>query len=233
MNDVTLTMPYYCNSHLLAFHVGVWSQYPQNVLDHLKIIIVDDGSPERPAYDVLKKVPLDFSLYRIKEDKGWNFQGARNLAMKHCETEWVLLTDIDHVLYHESAEALVSNDWEKGKHYLPERRFADEREYYTHATTTICRKEDFWAVGGVDEDFAGTRGGDNGMRSRLEKRLEKVTTDKVTLRIWQSAMKGGRTTSLPRGPEERKIRHDIKSKKREGDSELPVNPIRFEWEQQI
>jgi hypothetical protein len=39
-----------------------------------------------------------FSLYRMGVDVPWNMDACRNLAASQAKTDWLLLTDIDHLV---------------------------------------------------------------------------------------------------------------------------------------
>ena len=38
------------------------------------------------------------SIYRIKVDVRWNQDAARNIAAANAKTQWLLLTDMDHIV---------------------------------------------------------------------------------------------------------------------------------------
>ena len=95
-NKLTLIHTYYDEPELLKKQIARWNLFPTPI----DVLIVDDASQKYPAYDILKDVSLKegvrLSLYRVKEDIGFNSHGARNLAAKVAETEWLFFTDIDH-----------------------------------------------------------------------------------------------------------------------------------------
>jgi len=101
---------------MLEAQTDVIKDYPAGI----KVIIVDDGSPE-PALDVINKFPTlvsktgenrdginttqqgdtnnsPLSLYRINVDIPWNREQARNLGAYVADTQWIIQVDIDHVL---------------------------------------------------------------------------------------------------------------------------------------
>src|SRR5688572_32324925 len=81
--DITFVYPYYRNPHFLRTQVGLWSGYPKELREHVSAIVVDDGSPESPASDVLVGIerPFPIRLFRIEKDIRWNWLAARNIAM--------------------------------------------------------------------------------------------------------------------------------------------------------
>ena len=236
MPELTITMPYYNNAEALSFQLGTWWAYPRDIRENLKFIVVDDGSPKSPAHEIVRKVPkgMNLSIYRIEEDRGWNYHGARNLAMDRCETDWALITDIDHALSPRGARALVEADLQPDTHYGFYRRWPNGSHEGVHATTVLVERDAYWAVGGVDEDFVGTRGGDNGMRQRLRDKYHEEILGNVELLLIQDMLRNGRTPDEGqhvRGPEEKTKRNRVKHSKDE--TIPPTDHIRFEWRQVV
>ncbi len=191
MNEITLIVPYYRNPKMLLEQEQHWQLYPPE----LKIIVVDDGSPEDPADEVLSKI-CRASIYRIDTDIPWNRNGARNLGTYMALTEWVLHIDIDHILYRDSAFKLVNhklnpNYWYRFDRYrvgaADETRkkdtIPDEQEYgqiKPHIDSYLCRRELYWKVGGYDEDYSGSLGGSAPF---LKKMTTAATCEKLSLAL--------------------------------------------------
>jgi hypothetical protein len=51
----TLILPYYENPRFLRQQIGWWDTYPQTLKSAIAAIIVDDGSPNAPALDVINE----------------------------------------------------------------------------------------------------------------------------------------------------------------------------------
>ena len=162
MTEYTLIIPYYDQPEMLARQMAEVEKYP----DGVKVIVVDDGSPNYPAGN------LPVTLFRIDEDIPWNREQARNIGAYMCETEWMVQVDIDHILPAESAAALLE--------YTPTRwaRFprwrvgaADETrkkdkihhrkkfgQIHPHIDSYLISREQFMASP-YDERYAGCLGG--------------------------------------------------------------------------
>lgn len=133
-----------------------------------EFIIVDDGSEEYPAYDVAIQYPnVPLKLFKITEDLGFNSHGARNLAMKHVESEWALLSDIDRAGTNPLAVIL--------HRYI---KSSTENEYFhwmlneVESVNDYCiRVKDFWISGGYDEEFVNRHYGDRIFIDRLNSYL--------------------------------------------------------------
>lgn len=186
---IALVVPYYNNPRMLAHQLRTWANYPAQVRAAFEFVIVDDGSQEHPASDVLLAYSgyLDAlcpALYRIVDDAPWNQHGARNLAAQQIECPWLLMLDIDHVLTAENAERLVEAvNWTAGAAVwfrFPRERIGAEDEtrtkdstlrgipmYASHVTVNpamncyLVTRDAYWQAGGYNEDFCGTYGGDS------------------------------------------------------------------------
>jgi glycosyltransferase involved in cell wall biosynthesis len=211
-----------------------------------KLIIVDDGSPMQPAETIVRQYPdKNIRLFRVKDDIGFNSHGARNLAMKHVETEWAYMTDIDRKGIGEVAPVL--------ERYV---KSAEENEYFnfilkdTGETThnDYCVKTDsWWRSGGYDEEFVNWHFGDRLFIDRLNRYLKPTTIPfKVNL------TRGARTTRFRENcgittyPDDNTIIHPIideNTKKtlidkvgyrnENPDTWIRDNILQFEWEQLI
>ena len=170
---ITLCYTYYNNWK--AFD-RMKTYYQQLENPNVKFLIIDDGSPDRP----LKKrdVPKGWSLYRINEDVGWNNEGAKNLAMKVAETEWVVLLDLDHILFPDSFRGLhriTELPYNKAPFFRrPIHQDTDGVIYPNNdpirqfsANSYAITRTYFWELGGYDESLQGLYGYDGTMVARL------------------------------------------------------------------
>lgn len=207
MRDCTLIIPYYRNPLMLARQLTEIAAYVAG----WKVIIVDDGSPE-PAEPIVRawlaEQPThllwarDMSLYRIDVDIPWNREGARNLASRECQTEWMVHVDIDHVLPAQCARRLIHSEWwNSGEFYRFSRHrvgAADETrkkdripttaefgEIHPHVDSYLCTKDAYWKAGGYNEDFSGILGGGGEFLRRLGKTAHAtIAPPDVHLRVY-------------------------------------------------
>lgn len=249
MTEFTLIVPYYRNPLMLVRQINEWIHYPEGV----KIICVDDGSPE-PAWPIMSEAgPLYFwgnrlQLYRIGVDIPWNRGGARNLGAHVAETEWILHADIDHVLPADAALALL--DFQPSpKHWYRFPRFrkgkADETrkkdkvpddceygEIHPHVDSYLVRRDVYWQVGGYDEDFSGCLGGGNMFLHLLEKHQpSELLTTPIRLEVYtRSEIADASDCTLSRDKEEytRRRRDWIKR-----GCPKAKNPLRFPWTREL
>lgn len=173
----TLTVPYYENADFLAKQIENWIAWPSPLRPFVSIIIVDDGSPQKPARDVLCNAALPFpiALYRIGVDVRWNWLAARNIAMHHAPEGWCLGTDMDHVVTSGLAEALVWGQHDPSVIYRFSRREHTGEIIHPHPNSFFMTKEIFWKFGGYDERLSGLYGSDGDARRRWVKTAPVLT----------------------------------------------------------
>jgi hypothetical protein len=168
---VTLVMPYYDNPHFFAGQLARLNALPPHVQDHIRVIVVDDGSPETPASRVALGLRTRYSLrvFRIREDRRWNWLAARNIGAHEAPEGWLLLTDMDHVVPLETWDAVIFGVHDSRVAYAFGRREHTGVEIPPHSASFLMTRARFWHVGGYDEALAGYYGTDGDYRRRLAK----------------------------------------------------------------
>lgn len=164
---VTLIVPYYECPIFFARQLAHWQAYPEALRQHLSVIVVDDGSPEHPAI-VANPDPV-VRIFRIHEDKRWNWIAARNIGAHRASDGWLLLTDMDHMVPTATLQAVIC-----GVH-LTDTIYGFSRVEHTgariepHKNSWLMTREMFWRVGGYDETLSGHYGTDGDWRRRCAK----------------------------------------------------------------
>lgn len=159
---VTLVVPYYQNAAFLETQAAVWRTYPEGV----SIVVVDDGSPE-PA-----RFPSDLErvrLFRIEQDVPWNWLAARNIGAHHAKEEWLLLTDMDHVVPFDTMRSVVYGQHDPKVVYGFSRREHTGAEIPPHSASFLMTRSMFWTIGGYDEALSGHYGTDGVYRKEIRK----------------------------------------------------------------
>lgn len=174
MSRLSIVMPFYRNSAMLAEHYRTWAAYPVDVKAAVEVVIVDDGSPE-PAADVPRPDGLPrLRIYRVLEDRPWHQHGARNLGARVADGPWLFMTDMDHVLPAASCASLLQRltpeDIVYTFHRLDAPHLTPKRDasgqFHPHPNTFALTKAKYWKLGGYDEDCVGY-GTDVFFRARL------------------------------------------------------------------
>lgn len=188
---VTFVYPYYENAAFLRRQIDGWLAFPETVRRHLAAIIVDDGSPKRPAI-VTGPLPFPIRVFRVEEDRRWNWLAARNIGMHHAESGWCLMTDMDHVVPVETAEALVFGQHDPAVAYAFSRLEHTGHVIQPHSASWFIKKSLFWQVGGYDETLSGVYGSDGVWRRRL---MSSVSTRILTDRLIRYEYVGDSSTN--------------------------------------
>jgi hypothetical protein len=235
-NTVRMIYPYYENPQMLERQVENWNRYAGDLRDSIRIILVDDGSQKYPAEPIFKHCKAPKRLYRIKQDIPWNQHGARNLgAMQACKSSenfWLYMSDMDIILTPETAYDLFSRKLNPANYYTFERTFLPDctrRKY--HCNTFLVKHSVYWAVGGYDEDYCGTYGGDGPFLRQMNVLAPRVHLPDVLLYGVERDVVADANTDLPRkeGKFGDKYRQIFDDKRKRGD-ERAKNPLRFDWE---
>lgn len=165
---VTIVLPYYENSRFLETQIKGWWTLPADLRARLSAVIVDDGSPDRPAAAVLadRTLPFPIRLFRIEVDRRWNWLAARNVGLHHAAPGWVLVTDMDHVVTEATARAVIHGAHDPGVIYAFSRVEHTGAPATPHSASFLLTRAMFWKVGGYDERLSGHYGTDGDWRRR-------------------------------------------------------------------
>jgi len=87
----------------------VWSDYPADLKARLHVIVADDV--QSPASAAFRPAGIASQrLFRMGIHRRWDWLSKRNLGVEKATTDWVLLTDIDHVLPTETLHVLLNGN---------------------------------------------------------------------------------------------------------------------------
>ncbi|HMF59116.1 MAG TPA: glycosyltransferase [Vicinamibacterales bacterium] len=242
MRPITLVYAFYDNKNMLLRHLREWLSYAPEAKVAIKIIVVDDASPSCNAADIVREfgyTGMDIQVYRVKKDTPWNQDGARNLAMTQCATEWAFMTDMDHLLPRSQAKLIlefVEDSAEAGWYYMPNQYLVHGGSLNRpHPNTYLMRRDDFWRMGGYDEDFAGWYGSDGNFRKCAKGAgLMEIPIMHFHTVVFRAGDIQDANTKLSRkeGPMYAPLNHKLERKRR-GPPYRAVNPVRFEWKREL
>jgi hypothetical protein len=209
------------------------ARLPYEVQEHLRLIVVDDGSPTAPAPFPTSELYVKTKIYRADEDIPWNQDWARNLAVDKASTQWVLLIDMDHVPHHKLLKRIISCDLNNNEIYTFRRVNApDLSPYKPHPNSWLMTTVMYNKIGGYDERYRGVYGTDGIFHDRALKTASAIKEIKEALiRYPREVIPDASTTTLERKSERnlamrRLIRDKIKHSGK-------LEPIRFltSWHQ--
>lgn len=187
-NNLTIIHTYYNEKTLLETQIERWNVYNQPV----NIILIDDGSQKIPAIDVIKEHTLkdyiNFSLYRVTEDIGFNSHGCRNLGARLANTEWLVFLDIDYTLQPSHLHKLQHDPLDSDTWYEMNAKFMGQGDSYMALNQFVITRNMFLEQGGYDESFVPYHHGDRELLNKLASKYNKKNLDWLTL----TCRRGGR-----------------------------------------
>ena len=226
---LTICLSYYNQKHALIKVVKDWVLYSDEVKEAFTFSIVDDCSYWRNAWEVLKDEvdlsSLDLHIYRVKKDLYCNISGARNLAARECNTEWMMILDVDTIMTKEVSEQVLAiintpKELSKDAYKFNRVRHKNGKPYEKpHPACCLIRTKDYWRVGGCNEDLVGKYGGtDADFWNKWAKAGLGVFTFKD---IYLKHFEGGQAPGINRNFNKKRV-HDALPK--------PPKYVRFPWE---
>lgn len=163
MTELTIVMAVYGQPRMLWKQLDTILHYPEDVLDRLNVVIVDDcGVPEVEVrlIENLDCFAKSAKLFRVTQDIPWNQMGARNLGMHHSKG-WCLMIDPDMVFDGPMMARMIqaAEKMQRGQVGKWALKHTSNGTLDTSSPNTwLVHRDDFFAVGGYDEDFAGHKG---------------------------------------------------------------------------
>jgi hypothetical protein len=161
--DLTLVMAVYGQPQMLAKQLAEISLYSPEICRKLSLVIVDDcGAPavDTRGIELAAGFLKSAQLFRVDKDIPWNQMGARNLGMHHS-SGWCVMLDPDMVLDGDTVERMMkaAERMHRGRVMkFALRHVGSGKLDMTSPNTWLLHRDDFFAVGGYDEDFAGNKG---------------------------------------------------------------------------
>lgn len=187
-NNITIIQTYYNERFYLETQIERWNNFNTPV----NIILIDDGSQKEPAQNVLKEHILNdninFSLYRVTKDIGFNSHGCRNLGARLAQSNWLLFLDIDYTLQPSNLKRLQNETLDLNSWYEFTAKFQGRGDTYMALNQFLIPRKLFLDSGGYDESFVPFHYGDREFLSHLEKKYQKINLDWLVL----TCRRGGR-----------------------------------------
>lgn len=236
MNNITYNTCYYNQPDMLKRQLENWKDFPED----WSFVIVDDCSEESPAEPIIRQAGLPhLSLYRVKEQIGFNNHGARNLAALVSPFGWLYCSDLDTMLPPEAARELSQQSLDTNHFYMFGRVQAPEMSPKNpHPNTFLMHRYQYWEAGGMDEDFvkgnasvAGCYGGDKQFTDIVNAKYPQLSLPIDVVFYGEKEFPGASVTEWPKkhGPLHKEYHERMTLKKKMG-WRIPLTPVRFEWE---
>jgi len=224
--ELTFIYSYYNQTEMLKLQLENWAAYPPEIRSRIHFMLVDDCSRE-PVVGLVGDPDYDLSVYRVMEDLYCNIGGARNLGTKVAPTEWVLHSDMDHIIPPEGAAKMLELvGLNERKIYKFQRIDPTTGKTKIHPGTMLLTRSLYWEVGGCDEDFVGNYGQtDIHFFYRADQIVETEMREDVQMVIHHV----GETKEIDRA--KREVNAALFAKKKET-GDWSTDYVRFPWEKQ-
>lgn len=198
MRPLTVIFAYYMNPGMLEEQYVLFNKLSNKIKHYLRIIVVDDGSPQSPAFH--RDIGIPVEIYRIDVDVRWNQDACRNLGVDRSQTQWLLLTDIDHLIPHKTLTRVIGKELDPVDVYRFSRVSApDLMPYKPHPNSWLMTRFMYDKIGGYDERFAGFYGTDAEFRDRVVRAARRVVMLRdVLIRVPREVIPDASTTSYTR-----------------------------------
>lgn len=158
---LTLIVTYYNDIKFIRKWYDLAVEINDKRPDSVHLIVVDDGSQQKPASLFLEPLQQPFiNLFCVTEDVGFNSHGSRNLAMHHTPTQWNLMSDVDREVDADTVLGIIDEieggEVRRGNFY----QFSNAHNKEHSLNEYVVHYEDFWEAGGYDEEFCNVHWGD-------------------------------------------------------------------------
>lgn len=168
--DLAYVIPCYFdqkNTENLDLLLRTYAEYPPEVIERIEFVIVDDASPI--PVQIPADIDLNIRLLRIREDIAWNQGGARNLGVLYSRCDKVLATDLDHLFTAETLAHILALPRLGRRMYRFRRQDKDGQPIKPHPNSFVMSRGRFFELFGVDEEFSGHYGCEDGMFWRWQR----------------------------------------------------------------
>lgn len=223
MKKISLVMAYYENSSMLRKQYDHIRELPIEIRQYLEVVVVDDGSPDNPAH-LCADIGCDLQVFRIQVDVRWNQDAARNIGAKHAKYDWLLLTDMDHMVPMQTWKTILKGKHEENIAYQFARVSAPRMEpYKKHPNSYLMHRTVWDKTGGYDERFAGYYGTDSDFKHRVMRYAEIIDLKDALIRVPREVVHDASTTRYDRkAPEDKSIKR-IRTERNETPGWRPLN----------
>lgn len=163
---ITFCLSYFNQVEVLKQHINTWLNYDEILKKSIKFIIIDDCSKTfiDTVIEQFDLSSLDIQIYRVIDDLVCNISGVRNLSAQKCSTPWMLIIDMDTLVSETMAYQLLelANENKMKIAYKFNRKVENNTRHCKHnkmhPAVCLIRHDDYWNVGGCDEDLVGHYG---------------------------------------------------------------------------
>lgn len=232
---ITIILSYYNQPiETIIRHIDNWKKYPEDIKKKFTFFIMDDCS-KVPLVKLLSNYDfedLDLHIYRVLEDLYCNIAGVRNLGASECKTDYMVILDMDTVIDSKMANSLcelIAKPKNRKKVFKFNRIVPNnnkhEKHNLIHPAICLISKNDYWKIGGCEEDFVGHYGStDPAFWFRSKGIIKVIHCNNIYLQYYPDA-----EADITRDREHNILLFEKKKK----NNSWSNNYIRFIWEKSV
>lgn len=154
MKNITLTFPYYNQPQMLRHQMQYIQNHEPDTRRFMEVIVVDDGSKIHPLQvSQFNLVPV--RMFAVDVDVPWNLPACRNIAAHHAANDWILFTDIDHLIPNDLLVDLQMGEHDPSNVYYFGRQLYNGTLWKDHFNTVFVHRSLLHKLGGEDERLSG------------------------------------------------------------------------------
>jgi len=154
--DIILPV-YNISQTMLNRHIQELNKIPKNRIKDFRLIIIDDCST--PSFNPNLSIDMSIKAARVEVDVKWHAEGAINLGFVLANDDWCILTCVDHIIPTNDLVQCLDLKKEKNNIYMFNRFLPNGKSRRKNVPgVCIIHRDDWWRLGGYDEDFCGKHG---------------------------------------------------------------------------
>ena len=160
----SLVMPFHNNPTMLDAHYAHLHELPEEIARGLEVSICDDASNDgERALPPYVRIGVPVIVHRIPPPHvPWSHRCATNIAAHESTGNWLLVTDIDHIVPLETWRWLMDRErrplLRTDRAYTFTRRNLDGTPYKRHPDSWLFHRSLWETIGGYDTRYRGHYG---------------------------------------------------------------------------
>lgn len=159
---ISVCLPYHNNPRMLSFQYDCLAALDPFWTSKVELVVCDDASTEA-AHAPRRSIGQHISVQILRippPHVPWSHRVASNIAAKEARAEWLLMTDMDHVVTQRAWSGLFDryHRLDRDRVYTFSRINMDGSSYKAHPDSWLIHRRAWEKIGGYDERYRGHYG---------------------------------------------------------------------------
>lgn len=169
MIRVSHCVPYYNNAGMFARQCAEMKALPFTIRKQIEFVMCDDAS-DVPAHAPHLGVNFRLRMFRLEgKHVPWSHRVCSNVAAHEASADWLLLSDIDHLVPAATWRGILTAKLDVMRVYRFERENLDGTFKPSHPDSWLMHRGMWDRIGGYDERYRGVYGQNAGIIDRVFK----------------------------------------------------------------